>query len=147
MLVRFLPKDTPPGPHHIDRTLGCTDFMPNKTAVWFKIAEDGKHSDGTWGVTPLTKSGNSGYTYQIPECLKAGHYLVRHELIALHDAAQYPGPQFYPGCHQLTVTDGGSTTPSSLVAFPGAYKGEDTIYDASKSTYTVPGPTVFSCSS
>lgn len=120
--------------------------MPNKTAVWFKIAEHGRDADGkTWGVTPLTVPGNTGYTYTVPECIKPGSYLVRHELIALHDAAQYPGPQFYPGCHQLKVSGSGSTVPKNLVAFPGAYVGEDVIYDASKSTYKVPGPEVFKC--
>lgn len=29
------------------------------------------------------------------------------------------------GCHQLKVTGGGSTTPSGLVSFPGAYKATD----------------------
>ncbi|THY68595.1 endoglucanase IV precursor [Aureobasidium pullulans] len=125
---------------------GCENFMPNKTAVWFKIAEQGRSADKkTWGTDPLTKPGNAGYTYAIPECIKAGHYLVRHELVALHDAAQYPGPQFYPGCHQIKVSGEGTTVPKSLVAFPGAYKGQDVIYDASKAEYTVPGPAVFQC--
>lgn len=117
--------------------------MPGKDAVWFKIAEDGKHADGTWGVTALTKANSPGYTYTIPACLKAGSYIVRHELIALHNAAQYPGPQFYPGCHQIKVTGGGSTAPSGLVSFPGAYTGKDAIYDGK--TYKVPGPAVFQC--
>lgn len=108
--------------------------------------------------------------YNIPSCLKSGYYLVRHEIIALHASSQYPGAQFYPGCHQLQVTGGGSTVPSSnLVAFPGAYKGSDPgiTYDAYKrelsivtldagvktnpnalfpaQTYIIPGPKVFSC--
>lgn len=68
-----------------------------------------------------------GYlSYTIPKCLAAGYYLVRHEVLALHSAYKYPGAQFYPGCHQLKVTGGGSTKPSSgLVSFPGAYKGTD----------------------
>jgi hypothetical protein len=76
----------------------------------------------------------AAYTYTIPSCLKNGYYLVRHEIIALHSAWQYPGAQFYPGCHQLEVSGGGSTVPSSLVAFPGAYKGSDAgiTYDAYK---------------
>lgn len=77
----------------------------------------------------------SAYTYTIPSCLKSGYYLVRHEIIALHAAWEYPGAQFYPGCHQLEVTGGGSTVPSSnLVSFPGAYKGSDPgiTYDAYK---------------
>lgn len=85
----------------------------------------------------LMVAGNAGVKYTIPSCLKAGYYLVRHEIIALHSAYAYPGAQFYPGCHQLKVTGGGSTTPSNLVAFPGAYKGSDAgiTYDAYKGEY------------
>lgn len=88
-------------------------------------------------------------TYTIPECIEPGSYLVRHEIIALHSAYSYPGAQFYPGCHQIKVTGGGSTVPSDLVAFPGAYKGADAgiTYDAYKAAeYTIPGPALFSCS-
>lgn len=75
------------------------------------------------------------YTYTIPSCLKKGFYLVRHEVIALHAAWTHPGAQFYPGCHQLNVTGGGSTVPSAnLASFPGAYKptGPGVTYDAYK---------------
>lgn len=85
----------------------------------------------------------SAYKYTIPSCLESGYYLVRHEIIALHAAWQYPGAQFYPGCHQLEVTGGGSTVPSSLVAFPGAYKGSDPgiTYDAYKGEFfSFPSP-------
>ncbi|KAI8233759.1 Polysaccharide monooxygenase Cel61a [Colletotrichum sp. SAR11_57] len=97
--------------------------------------------------TPLMVA-NSGYQYTIPSCLKPGYYLVRHEIIALHAAYSYPGAQFYPGCHQLQVTGSGTKTPTSLVAFPGAYKATDPgiTYDAYKAqTYTIPGPAVFTC--
>ncbi|KAI1852506.1 hypothetical protein JX265_011141 [Neoarthrinium moseri] len=128
---------------------GCTGYMPGKDKVWFKIAESGRTgTSDTWGDTSLMKSGNAGYTYTIPSCISAGYYLVRHEIIALHASYSYPGAQFYPGCHQLQVTGGGSTNPSGLVAFPGAYAGSDPgiTYDAYKAqTYTVPGPKVFTC--
>ncbi|KAL9076489.1 MAG: hypothetical protein Q9157_003617 [Trypethelium eluteriae] len=128
---------------------GCNEFMPNKTAVWFKIAQAGRTgTSDTWGDTPLMTSGNAGDQYTIPKCLKAGYYLVRQEIIALHSAYTYPGAQFYPGCHQLQVTGGGSTVPSNLVALPGAYAGSDPgiTYDAYQATtYTVPGPAVFAC--
>lgn len=109
---------------------------------------------------------NDGVDYTIPSCLKAGYYLVRHEIIALHAAYQYPGAQFYPGCHQLKVTGGGSTEPADLVSFPGAYSPTDAgiTYDAYKgefpmpkllyllliqfcsaATYELPGPAVFTC--
>ena len=99
--------------------------MPNATAVWFKIAEHGRDANGkTWGDTELMTAGNAGYTYTIPECLKAGYYLVRHEIIALHDAASYPGAQFYPGCYQVRVSGGGNANPPT-VRFPGAYSNSD----------------------
>ena len=70
--------------------------------------------------------------YTIPACIEDGLYIVRHETIALHAACGYPGAQVYPGCHQIEVTGGGSTTPSDLVSFPGAYKPTDSgiTYDA-----------------
>jgi len=80
----------------------------------------------------------ANYDYTIPGCLRAGYYLVRHEIIALHAAWTYPGAQFYPGCHQIRVTGGGSTVPSSnLVGFPGAYRGSDAgiTYDAYKGEF------------
>ncbi|TDZ24176.1 Polysaccharide monooxygenase Cel61a [Colletotrichum orbiculare MAFF 240422] len=129
---------------------GCTDYQPGTDAVWFKVQEGGREgTSNTWAATPLMKAGNPGIKYTIPECIAPGHYLVRHEIIALHAAYAYPGAQFYPGCHQLEVTGSGSTTPSGLVAFPGAYKETDAgiVFDAYKAQeYTIPGPALFSCS-
>lgn len=129
---------------------GCTSYMPQTDAVWFKIAETGREgTSDVWGDMPLRTPGNAGVTYTIPSCLAPGYYLVRHEILALHAAWAYPGAQFYPSCHQLQVTGSGSTKPSTgLVAFPGAYKGSDPgiTYDAYQaSTYTIPGPAVFTC--
>ncbi|KAF1848683.1 lytic polysaccharide monooxygenase [Cucurbitaria berberidis CBS 394.84] len=127
---------------------GCNNWQPESSAVWFKVQEQGR--DGTsnnWGTTPLMKAGAS-VTYTIPKCIANGYYLVRHELIALHAAYKYPGAQSYPGCHQLKVTGGGSTNPSGLVSFPGAYKGSDPgiTFDSYKPLpYTVPGPKKFTC--
>jgi hypothetical protein len=94
------------------------------------------------------KSGYQ-YSYTIPSCIKAGYYIVRHEIIALHSAYSYPGAQFYPSCHQIQVTGSGTSTgPTTKVAFPGAYAGSDPgiTYNAYlASTYTVPGPAVFTC--
>ncbi|CAJ2513696.1 Uu.00g018150.m01.CDS01 [Anthostomella pinea] len=129
---------------------GCTDYMPGTDAVWFKIAEAGREgTSNVWGDSPLMVGGNAGAAYTIPECLTPGYYLVRHEIIALHSAYEYPGAQFYPGCHQLEVTGSGSTSPSkNLVAFPGAYAAGDAgiTYDSYQAqTYTIPGPALFTC--
>jgi hypothetical protein len=50
------------------------------SAVWFKVAELGKTSDGKWAATDVLFAENSIYNFTIPEDLKAGQYLVRHEL-------------------------------------------------------------------
>ncbi|KAF5374500.1 hypothetical protein D9615_009110 [Tricholomella constricta] len=103
---------------------------------------------GVWGTGEVQKSLQ--YTTTIPAALAAGEYLIRHELLALHQANT---PQFYPECTQLTITGGGGKTPSGsyLVKFPGAYSMSDpgvniNIYTAEAAntfTYTVPGPAVW----
>ncbi|KAA1477459.1 glycoside hydrolase [Dentipellis sp. KUC8613] len=115
---------------------------------WFKIWEDGfTASDQTWGVDRLI--ANKGkVTFTIPSCIEPGQYLLRHEIIALHAAESYPGAQFYMECAQLQITGGGSASPAT-VSFPGAYSGSDpgitiNIYQT-LSSYTIPGPPVFSC--
>ncbi|TDZ71709.1 Polysaccharide monooxygenase Cel61a [Colletotrichum trifolii] len=127
---------------------GCNNWQPGTAAVWFKVKEGGRSgTSDTWAATPFMV-GNPGYQYTIPSCLKPGYYLVRHEIIALHAAYSYPGAQFYPGCHQLQVTGSGTKTATSLVAIPGAYKATDpgVTYDAYKpTTYTIPGPALFTC--
>ncbi|CAG8961004.1 hypothetical protein HYFRA_00002544 [Hymenoscyphus fraxineus] len=130
----------------------CKTFMPGTDAVWFKIKEAGREgTSNIWtDVTPLTKPGGV-YEYTIPPCLQAGAYLVRHEIIALFGAEKYPGAQFYPSCHQIQVTGGGSSTgPAEKVSFPGAYKPTDpgVVFkqpDGIPREYTIPGPPVFSC--
>ncbi|EEY19665.1 cellulose-growth-specific protein [Verticillium alfalfae VaMs.102] len=117
-------------------------------AVWFKVHEQGL-VNGVWGAAPLMVSGNSGYKFNIPQCLAPGYYLVRHELIALHAAFSYPGAQFYPSCFQLQVSGSGTANPTGLVSFPGAYTKTDpgVVYNSyiGQKTYPVPGPKVFTC--
>lgn len=39
---------------------------------------------------------NNGFVnVTIPPCVPDGFYLMRHEIIALHSAYNYPGAQFY----------------------------------------------------
>jgi len=116
---------------------------------WFKIYQDGLTvSTQQWAVDRLI--ANKGkVSFSIPSCIPAGFYLLRVEIIALHAASSYPGAQLYMECAQLQITGGGSTSPAT-VSFPGAYSGTDpgiklNIYQT-LSSYTVPGPPVFSCS-
>ncbi|KAG7441384.1 glycoside hydrolase [Guyanagaster necrorhizus] len=126
-----------------------TSWEPGTDAVWFKVDEAG-YEDGKWAATDImVDEQDSVWYWTIPSGLQAGQYLVRHEIIALHQAETYPGAQFYPGCSQIEVTGSGSDFPDSsyLVSFPGAYAGTDpgitfnmyTTFDS----YTIPGPALW----
>ncbi|KAF9562610.1 endoglucanase II [Agrocybe pediades] len=115
---------------------------------WFKIYQDGLDSSGQWGVDRLIQNQGK-VSFTIPDCIPAGEYLLRVELIALHAAQTYPGAQLYMECAQLQITGGGNTSPANTVSFPGAYSGSDpgisyNLYNGQKS-YTIPGPSVFTC--
>ncbi|KDR68577.1 hypothetical protein GALMADRAFT_146231 [Galerina marginata CBS 339.88] len=132
-------------------TGACTAANSN-TLKWFKIAQTGLISgtvgNGVWGTGQVLNTLQ--YTTTIPAALAAGEYLIRHELLALHQANT---PQFYPECGQLKVTGGGGKTPAAnfLVSFPGGYGANDpgvniNIYSTeaqTQTTYVVPGPPVW----
>ncbi|KAG8767726.1 hypothetical protein FRC15_005512, partial [Serendipita sp. 397] len=117
---------------------------------WFKIYEDGLHSDGTWAVD--TMIANQGkVNFQLPVCVPSGEYFMRVELIALHGAGSLLGAQFYMECAQIRVTGGGSASPAT-VSFPGAYGQSDpgilvNIYYPVLTSYTTPGPRPLTCGS
>lgn len=54
----------------------------------FKVSElglvNGTQRDGTWAGDQIVDTLN--YTFTVPSVLAPGEYLVRHELIALHQA-------------------------------------------------------------
>ncbi|KDR72253.1 hypothetical protein GALMADRAFT_229076 [Galerina marginata CBS 339.88] len=123
-----------------------TKWSPGTSAVWFKVAQSGKTSDGKWAATDLLTASKSIYTFTIPPKLKAGQYIVRHEIIALHSASTYPGAQVYPGCIQIQVTGSGTALPTSFVSFPGAYTASTPgiVFDVyTSATYPIPGPAVW----
>lgn len=64
------------------------------------------------------------WSSKIPSNLAPGNYLIRHELLALH---QQNTPQFYPECAQLVVTGSGSASPSSdfLYSIPAYASAND----------------------
>ncbi|KAF2476361.1 uncharacterized protein BDR25DRAFT_375285 [Lindgomyces ingoldianus] len=113
--------------------------------VWFKIyAEKATSSGGQLSWGSLNKGSVS---VTIPKSLPSGDYLLRVEHIALHQASNTNGAQFYISCAQVKITGGGSGSPSPLVSFPGAYKATDpgikvNIYSGATS-YTPPGPPVW----
>ncbi|KAJ1726386.1 hypothetical protein LPJ72_006355, partial [Coemansia sp. Benny D160-2] len=120
--------------------------------VWFKIFEDGYDaSSKQWCVDKIRASGGK-LDVTLPSDIKAGDYLLRTEVIALHEAdTDYAtnsarGAQYYPNCAQISVSGGGSAEPQGY-AIPGIYKTDSpgilfNLY-SSYSSYPIPGPPVY----
>ncbi|KAF2013686.1 lytic polysaccharide monooxygenase [Aaosphaeria arxii CBS 175.79] len=120
---------------------------------------------GKWSTTSDIAKNQGSMNVRIPKGLKAGHYIIRAEMIGLHEGEvsfevnPIRGAQFYPNCVQIEVTGDGDVELPEGVSFPGAYSYEDpgVVYDVycstntktTKSTscittYPIPGPTVWS---
>jgi hypothetical protein len=97
---------------------GC-ESVDKTTLEFFKLDEigllDGSTAPGTWGSDQLIANNNS-WMVEIPPTIEPGFYVLRHEILALHEAADNDGAQAYPQCFNLEVTGGGSDSP---VGIPG----------------------------
>ncbi|KAG9197117.1 hypothetical protein G6514_002259 [Epicoccum nigrum] len=126
----------------------CTTLTPGSLR-WTKISQGGlitPGGSGTWVTDELIKNNFTSST-TIPRNLKAGNYVIRHEIIALHSASSDNGAQFYPQCLNLKVTGSGSVAPPSGVAGTSLYKRNDpgvlfNLYN-NPTSYSYPGPAVW----
>ncbi|KAH7275224.1 hypothetical protein MRS44_006554 [Fusarium solani] len=120
-------------------------------AGWFKIWEDGYDvKEGTW-CTDRLRANNGLLSVDLPTGLPSGYYLVRPEVLALHNAPA-GDPQFYQGCAQIFIENGPSVplqVPEKYeVSIPG-YVNKDTpgltfnIYEKPLGEYPIPGPDVW----
>ncbi|KAF2872402.1 endoglucanase B [Massariosphaeria phaeospora] len=111
---------------------------------------------GKWSTTSNLAKNGGRMSIRIPKDLKAGYYLIRAEMIALHEGdadfrkSPMRGAQFYPNCVQIEVTGDGAVELPEGVSFPGAYSHDDPGVVHNKQTapcrtaYEIPGPTVWS---
>ncbi|KAF9877200.1 hypothetical protein CkaCkLH20_05466 [Colletotrichum karsti] len=137
------------------------DFLANcngpcngidKTALrFFKIDGagliDAPQQTNKWAATALIDNGNA-WLVRIPENIAPGHYVLRHDIIALHSAGQSNGAQSYPQCINLEITGDGTYYPPGV---PGtALYGKDdpgifyNIYRDKVNDYVIPGPSIIS---
>jgi cellulase len=88
---------------------------------------------GYYGTDKLMKN-NHTYTVTVPSNLKAGNYVVRHEIISLHFALRGSGDkagqplnstEIYPVCFNIQVLGDGTAAPPTLGKFPGIYQRSD----------------------
>ncbi|KAK6082563.1 endoglucanase ii [Seiridium cupressi] len=116
---------------------------------WFKIYEYG-YTNGVWGTTNVINNAGE-QEIPIPDCIEDGEYLLRAEMIALHAASSSQGAQLYMECAQISISGGKGTVSPTTYSIPGIYSATDpglliNIYSmTSSSTYTIPGPEVFTC--
>ncbi|KAL5120062.1 hypothetical protein ACEQ8H_001887 [Pleosporales sp. CAS-2024a] len=109
---------------------------PPTDSSFVKIWHQGKHllpfpQPGEWSTTSDIRNHFGHMNMRIPAGLKAGKYLIRAEMIALHEgevsylANPRRGAQFYPDCVQIEVQGDGDVALPEGVGFPGAYSYED----------------------
>jgi len=73
-------------------------------------------------------------------------YLIRHEIIAMHDPDD---PQVYPYCIQANIKSSGNIVPTDTVTFPAAYNMNDDFkhfnlyYGDDFNAFRPPGPAVW----
>ncbi|KAG9383429.1 Glyco-hydro-61 domain containing protein [Pyrenophora tritici-repentis] len=102
-------------------------------AGWFKIDE--LDSVGGKWASQVMIGENYTHEFSLPEGLASGEYLLRSEMVALHNAQLVGGAEFYVGCAQLKVEGGKASGKSEkrgkgeacgpTISLPGAYKAED----------------------
>ncbi|KAL4817226.1 glycosyl hydrolase family 61-domain-containing protein [Aspergillus spinulosporus] len=122
----------------------------DKTALeFFKIDAGGLIDNsavpGTWASDELI-AANFSWTVTIPPDIASGNYVLRHEIVALHSAANKDGAQNYPQCINLKVAGSGTATPAGTLGTE-LYKDTDTgiyvdIWNA-LSSYIIPGPALY----
>ncbi|KAL8769863.1 MAG: hypothetical protein Q9209_004301 [Squamulea sp. 1 TL-2023] len=146
-----------PESHHgpvIDYLANCNGECTSveKTALKFnKIDGEGLRDwttmPGNWASDEL-RAANNSWTVTIPKSVAPGNYVLRHEIIALHSSHNPDGAQNYPQCVNLKVTGSGTDKLASGTLGIELYKPDDAgiflnIYEK-LSTYTVPGPKLYS---
>lgn len=117
---------------------------------WFKVHEEGYDSNAGQWCSDKIIANNGIMSMKLPSDLARGDYLVRTELLALHEADKSPpDPQFYVGCAQIFLDTNGDSgpAPEAVTSIPGYVKESDpsvtfSIYSP-RWPYQMAGPPVY----
>lgn len=148
-----------PDTHHgpmLDYLAACPDndcTTADKTQLrFFKISEVGLLNQsvplGYWGSDVMREENNLTWSVQIPASIAPGQYVLRHEVLALHQSDRPNGTEAYPQCINLEVQSSGTDRPEGVLATQ-LYKNDGPgmdydIYNIDKMPpYTIPGPAVY----
>ncbi|KAI0150239.1 glycosyl hydrolase family 61-domain-containing protein [Xylariaceae sp. FL1272] len=133
------------------KSVESTSDDPTGTG-WFKLWDYGyDEASQTWATEKLI--ANDGIvSLEIPAVMPSGKYLIRTEIIALHNLAAGPA-QFYIGCTQVSVEGSSSALnvpADDIVSIPGYIQPSDPAVnfnshpDAEKDfPYILGGPAVY----
>ncbi|KAL5119703.1 hypothetical protein ACEQ8H_002309 [Pleosporales sp. CAS-2024a] len=115
-------------------------------------------AEGYWAADQL-RLQNSSWDVRIPAFLSPGEYVLRTEIIALHQAFlavgnganSSIGAEFYPQCLNLQVTGNGTASVTGGVDARKLYTGAEpgiayrTLHNSSEhADYVIPGPALWS---
>ncbi|PIA15975.1 hypothetical protein COEREDRAFT_43850 [Coemansia reversa NRRL 1564] len=148
--------------HHIENSVSVDVMSPSHVGpciiymaplesngegdVWFKIFEEGYDKSSKKWCTNKVIDNNGRLEIPIPSNILSGDYLVRTELLALHQAKSEGGAQFYPNCVVINVENGKNVSLPKRYAIPGIYDPKDPgiLYDRSSdpTMYVIPGPAI-----
>ncbi|KAE8350305.1 glycosyl hydrolase family 61-domain-containing protein [Aspergillus coremiiformis] len=118
---------------------------------WFKIWHTGYDEQAEKWCTEKLIDNNGLLSVRIPAEIEDGYYLVRTEVLALHNAAfaNPVDPQFFVNCAQIFVEDGGHAKPETVDIGEGFYNLDSpglqyNIYaQPLQLPYPIPGPHVW----
>jgi cellulase len=119
----------------------------DKTALKFtKIAAEGYDaSTKSWAAVTMIANNNTA-SVTVPSSIKAGNYVFRHEIIALHGAGSANGAQSYPQCMNIEITGSGTEEPAGTLGTK-LYTPTDAgiLFDpySGFTSYEIPGPALF----
>ncbi|KGB75487.1 glycosyl hydrolase [Cryptococcus deuterogattii R265] len=108
----------------------CTQ-VDATTLEWFCIAQHNYDADTKkWPTEILTELQDRQWTFTLPTDLPSGAYLIRHELIALHNSTGptpdlVSSPQHYPIGIEIILESSGTTLPTLTCKFPGCFSHDD----------------------
>ncbi|KAM5342395.1 hypothetical protein ACJ41O_013361 [Fusarium nematophilum] len=142
-----------PDAHHgpvmdyLARCNGPCEEVDKTELEFFKIDGLGIVEQGTLGkyADGVLKDNGNKWNVRIPGNIASGNYVLRHEIIALHNGLERGGAQNYPQCFNIRVVGSGSDYPRGYLGTE-LYDAEDpgilvNIYSSSLD-YEVPGPTL-----
>lgn len=131
----------------------CSQFSGSTGNVWVKIHQAGYDASqpAPWASKRLPTQ-NSTWEVRLPSTIAPGEYILRyapicvlrsrpffcisrtltpfsfrrHEILGLQRTNKRGDlAQFYPSCHQITITGSGTTKLPAGIALPGAYRADD----------------------